>query len=282
MVKLALLRRIPKYYKMGERLPGGAGVVLNDSITCTVRKISWRKYVMIVKTWDWEKEIILLGSWQQPSLLCHTDHFGTEDIEVCPWRNDLHTTTRVAQSTWVYIRSSITPRTGLVLVVVSRVVLPSDFVWWLRIHVISVLDTTSSRISSAASFSHWPQPVPITLGIQSWWSLAQWFACNHPSSTEHPSLYARRLCRPPRPPRPGAPVSPSAPPRPPLTYSAKACHIIVIQPTNTNTTTKILLTILFLEVRSNLWEDRLTRSTAIEWYFEPEMTPYRGLQEKSQ
>ncbi len=37
-----------------------------------------------------------------------------EDIETCPWRNDLHTTTRVAQSIRVYIRSSITPRKRLV------------------------------------------------------------------------------------------------------------------------------------------------------------------------
>jgi hypothetical protein len=32
MVQLAFLRRIPKYYKMSERPPGGAGAVLNDSI----------------------------------------------------------------------------------------------------------------------------------------------------------------------------------------------------------------------------------------------------------
>jgi hypothetical protein len=38
-----------------------------------------------------------------------------EDAKICPWRNGSHTTTRVAQCTRVYIRSSITPRKGLVL-----------------------------------------------------------------------------------------------------------------------------------------------------------------------
>jgi hypothetical protein len=41
MVQLVLLE---EYCKMEERLLGGAGKVLNDSITCTVRRIPWRKY----------------------------------------------------------------------------------------------------------------------------------------------------------------------------------------------------------------------------------------------
>jgi Fe-S cluster biogenesis protein NfuA len=38
--------------------------------------------------------------------------------KTCPWHNSLHTTTRVAQCTRVYIHSSITPQKELVLVVV--------------------------------------------------------------------------------------------------------------------------------------------------------------------
>lgn len=38
---------IPKYWRIGDRPPGGEGACLNDSITCAVRRIPWSNVVSL-------------------------------------------------------------------------------------------------------------------------------------------------------------------------------------------------------------------------------------------